>query len=139
MTFQVVVDDPLDVSITDITNTATVSTVEQPGPFVDSVTATVVRPSVIVEPNNAGYAVSGKTITYTHQVVNTATTSDSFTVTGGSELGWLVELIDPDTGAVIARDADGDGIWDGGVTINTGTLPAGGFVEYDVRVTVPPA
>ncbi len=49
----------------------------------------------------------------------------------------MVELIDPDTGAVVATDTNGDGVWEGGVVVNTGTLPPGGFVEYDVRLTVP--
>ena len=58
LTFQVVVDAPLDVAITDITNTATLTT-DQQGPLQASVTDTVVRPAVIVEPNNAGYAAAG--------------------------------------------------------------------------------
>ncbi len=43
-----------------------------------------------------------------------------------SLLGWKVELLNPTTGSVIATDTNGDGVWDGGVTINTGTLTPGG-------------
>ena len=40
--------------------------------------------------------------------------------------GWKVELLNPVTGSVIATDTNGDGVWDGDVTINTGTLAPGG-------------
>lgn len=137
VTFQVDVQDPLALGVTQIVNVVSVATVEQPGPFTDSVTDNVVRPSVVVEPNNAGYLLAGASRIYSHNVVNTSTISDSYAITGGSELGWPVQLLDPGTGAVIAEDQNGDGVWDGGVTVNTGTLPPGGFVEYLVRVTAP--
>ncbi len=54
-----------------------------------------------------------------------------------SKLGWVVQLIDPGTGAVIARDADGNGVWDSGVVVNTGTLAPGATIQYRLKVTVP--
>src|SRR5688572_31636250 len=48
--------------------------------------------------------------------------------------GWRLELIDPDTGVVLATDLTGDGIWDvGGPTFSTGSLAAGATVSYRVR------
>ncbi len=137
ITFQVAVQDPLDPSITQIVNTATVTTDQLSGGTNASATDDVVRPAVVVEPNNAGYATEGTAITYSHVVVNEGGAADSFAITGGSELGWPVELVDPDTGAAIAVDADGNGVWDDGA-VNTGSLAPGGSVEYLVRVAVPP-
>ena len=80
-----------------------------------SVTDTIVRPGVIVEYNNAGFATADSTLLYHHVIVNTGNRPDSFTITPTSELGWRVDLIDPNTGAILATDANGDGVWDGGV------------------------
>ena len=134
VTFQVDVDDPL--AVTEITNTATLNT-DQEGPINASVTDPTLRLGVTVEPNNAGFAVPGGSVTYTHVVTNTGQDPDSYDLTLVSELGYTVELIDPDSGAVIATDTNGDGVWDGGVMINTGTLNAGETAEYRVRVNVP--
>ncbi len=92
--------------------------------------------AVTVEPNNAGFAIAGGTVTYTHEVVNTGPNSDSYELTPTSELGWQVELIDPTTGGVIAVDANGDGSWDGG-GVNTGSLAPGESARYRLRVSVP--
>ena len=53
------------------------------------------------------------------------------------DLGWTVELLDPVTLGVIARDTNADGTWDGLVP-NTGTLQPGSYREYLLRVSVPP-
>ncbi len=137
VTFQVVVDDPLAGGITQIVNSATLSTTQQPGPFNASVTDAVVRAGVVIEYDNAGFERLGQTVTYDHIVQNTGEGNDSYAITMTSTLGWVVELIDPGTGAVIARDADGNGVWDSGVTVNTGTLAPGATIEYRLRVTVP--
>ena len=137
VTFEVTVDPEIDPAITQITNTATLST-DQEGPFDSSVTDEVVRTGVVVEYDNAGFGPLGGKVTYYHDVVNTGLSDDSYAITLDSELDWLVELIDPSTGAVIATDSAGDGnsLWDGGVTINTGTLAPGESAEYVIRVTV---
>ncbi|MCP4663910.1 MAG: hypothetical protein GY856_51660, partial [bacterium] len=138
VTFQVQVDPDLAPAIIQIVNNAGAATVEQPGPFNASATDDVIRLAVNVEPNNAGFAVAGDTVTYTHEVVNTGDETDSYNLTVQSELGWTIELIDPGTGVVLATDTDGDGVWDGGVTINTGSLDPGESESYRVRVNVPP-
>ncbi len=143
VTLQVMVDDPLATAVTNIVNTATVVT-DQEGPLSDQTTDPVVRPAVVVEYNNADFTTEGTTVSYTHEVVNdcdplliVGCIADSYWLTLTSDQGWTVDLIDPDTGGIIARDTNGDGVWDGGVTINTGTLAPGERVEYRVRVTVP--
>lgn len=137
VTFQVVVDDPLAAGITQIANTATLTTTQQPGAFVASVTDAVVRAGVVIEYDNAGFERPGQTITYDHVVQNTGEGNDSYAITMTSKLGWVVQLIDPGTGAVIANDADGNGTWDSGVTVNTGTLAPGATIQYRLKVTVP--
>ena len=137
VTFQVVVDPDLTPATTQITNTATVDT-DQELPLQASVTDNVIFLDVDVEPNNAGFAEAGGTVTYSHEVVNTGPRADSYDITLATELGFPVELIDPDTGAVIAADLNGDGVFDGGATVNTGSLAPGEGVDYRVRVTVPP-
>ncbi|HEX9731032.1 MAG TPA: C25 family cysteine peptidase, partial [Thermoanaerobaculia bacterium] len=136
VTFQVTVDDPLAPAISQIDNTATLNT-DQQGPFMASATDDVVRLGVTVEPNNAGFTVAGGSVTYTHFVTNVGEAPDSYALTLISELGYAVELLDPDTGAVIAVDSNGDGVWDGGQLVNTGTLAVGESVEYRLRVNVP--
>ena len=135
-TFQVLVNDPLAGGITQITNTATLDT-DQVAPLQASVTEDVVELGVVVEYDNAGFDLPGATVVYFHEVVNTGSTDDSYHITFTSELDWLVELVDPNTGAVIARDADGDDQWDNGVAINTGTLVPGEAEQYEIRVTIP--
>ncbi|MEM7349846.1 MAG: hypothetical protein AAF657_03505, partial [Acidobacteriota bacterium] len=147
-TFQVVVDDPLAPAVTQIVNNATLNT-DQQGPFNAGVTDTVVRLGVTVEPNNGNFvvfdAVNPQTRTYSHVVTNTGGVDDSYEITALSELGalnpgagWTVELIDPDTGVVLAVDTDfTDATWDGGAMINTGTLMPGESIAYDLRITVP--
>ena len=75
----------------------------------------------------------------TQGVRNQGSTSDSFTVQLSSEIPstWRLELIDPATGNVIATDTNGDGVWDGGVSISTGPLAVGATKLYTVRATVP--
>ncbi len=136
VTFQLRVDPDLAPGITQIANVATLDT-DQEVPENASVTDDVIRLDVTVEPNNAGFAVPGGSVTYTHVVTNTGLAADSYDLTLMSELGYTVELIDPTTGVVIATDSDGDGVWDGGVTVNTGSLAPGAFMEYRVRVHVP--
>ncbi|MEM7583364.1 MAG: C25 family cysteine peptidase [Acidobacteriota bacterium] len=148
VTFQVIVDDPLAPGITQIVNNATFTT-DQQGPFNAGVTDDVIRLGVTVEPNNGNFvvfdAVSDQTRTYSHVVTNAGVADDSYGITAFSELGalnptdgWVVELIDPSTGAVIATDTDfNDSTWDGGMTVNTGTLMSGESIAYDIRVTVP--
>ncbi len=135
VTFQVTVD--ADPSEAQIVNTAAASTVENPSQIDATATDDVVRVGVLVEPNNAGYGVPGTSLTYSHTVVNTGGRVDSFDITPVTGLGWPVELIDPATGAVLAQDLDADGVWDNGVTINTGSVPPGVSVPYDLRVTIP--
>ncbi len=148
VTFDVVLDPDLAPAITQIQNTATITT-DQEGPLDASVTDDVIRLGVVVEYNNAGFvefdAVSASTVTYAHEVINSGLVNDSYQVTAFSELGfanpaagWVVELIDPDSGATIATDTDfTDGTWDGGITVNTGSLAPGALIEYEIRVTVP--
>ncbi len=138
VTFQVVVVDPLAPAITQIVNTATLNT-DQQGPFNASATDDVIRLAVTVEPNNAGVIVetgADQKITYNHVVTNTGQAADSYALTVDSQLGRLVELIDPATGSVIATDLTGDGTWDTGGPVNTGTLSPGESVSYRVRVTL---
>ena len=137
VSFQVLVDDPLAGGITEITNAATLSTTEQPGPFEATVTDDVVRAGVVIEYDNAGFDLPGRTLSYAHVVQNTGEGDDSFGITLSSRAGWAVELVDPASGAVIAADAGGDGVWDGGVTVNTGTLAPGASREYQLRVAIP--
>ncbi|MCP5016063.1 MAG: DUF11 domain-containing protein, partial [Ketobacter sp.] len=136
VTYQLQVDPDIGAGITQIVNVATLDT-DQEVPENASVTDDVIRLDVTVEPNNAGFAVAGGTVTYTHTVTNTGQAADSYNLTLTSELGYTVELIDPTTGTVIATDSDGDGVWDGGVTVNTGSLNPGESAEYRVRVNVP--
>ncbi len=139
ITYQVLVNDPLAGGITDITNTATVTTNES-GSVNDSVVDPVVRPEVSVEPNSAGTVPasgSSQTIIFDHSVTNSGDTTDSYALSITSQNGWVVELIDPATLVVIATDSNGDGIWDGGATPNTGSLTAGSSANFQVRVTVP--
>ncbi|MCP3957629.1 MAG: DUF11 domain-containing protein [bacterium] len=148
VTFQVQVDPNLAPAITQIVNDATLNT-DQEGPLNASVTDNVIRLGVTVEPNNGNFvvfdAVNPQTRTYGHVVTNTGQADDSYEITALSELGfanpgggWIVELIDPDTGTVIATDTDfSDATWDGMQAVNTGTLMAGESIFYDVRVTVP--
>jgi uncharacterized repeat protein (TIGR01451 family) len=127
-----------------ITNTAS-----GPGGTTASVTDTVRRAGVVLEYDNAAFAMynatTATTVSYRHVVCNTGANPDSYDLTASSEQGWRVDLIDPATGATIATDSNGDGIWDGSVTINTGTLaastsginPCSDPKEYLFRVTVP--
>ena len=94
VTFEVTVDPDIAPAITQITNTATLTT-DQEGPFDSSVTDDVVRAGVVVEYDNAGFGPLGGTVTYAHDVVNTGLVDDSYGITLDSELDWLVELIDP--------------------------------------------
>lgn len=147
-TFQVQVDPDLAFAINQITNTATLDTDQEPA-LMASVTDNIVRLAVTVEPNNGNFVVfdaaNPQTRTYSHVVTNTGVADDSYEITAFSELGfanpadgWVVELIDPDTGVVIATDSDfTDGTWNGGVAVNTGTLSSGESIAYDLRVTVP--
>ena len=139
VTFQVTVNNPLPGAVTTINNTAVADSTQSPTDVSASTVDSVVRPRVRVEPNNAGFAAPGTTILFSQNVTNLGTTTDSFTLTLASELAnWKVELLDPDTGAVIATDTDGDGVWDGGVSISTGPLAVNESKPYTVRVTVPP-
>lgn len=148
ITFDLQVDPSLASSISQITNTATLNT-DTDGPFTASVTDDVVRPAVTVEPNNGNFvvydAVNPRTRTYSHVITNSGDSTDSYTISALSSqglanpgAGWKIELIDPATGIVIATDTDfTDGTWDGGQTVNTGSMGAGAMFSYDVRVTVP--
>ncbi len=143
VTFQVTVNDPLSLAVTQISNTAGVTTTQQPSRRTATATDNVSQPGVTVEPNNAGFAavpptVFGTPILFTQGVTNRGTGSDSFTVTLDSELAnWKLELLDPATGAVLATDTNGDGVWDGGITVSTGSLAAGATRNYIIRATVP--
>ncbi|MDX1431229.1 MAG: C25 family cysteine peptidase [Gammaproteobacteria bacterium] len=139
VTFQATVSDPLAAGITSITNTATASSNETPGGVSGSVTDTVIRPVVDVEPNAAGTVLasgSTQTIGFLHTVVNTGNLTNSYTLRAFSSQGWQVELVNPLTLTAIATDSNGDGVWNG-ATPNTGSIAAGGFKVYLVRVTVP--
>jgi len=136
VTFQVEVDDPLAGGITDIVNTATLDT-STLGPYEASVTDAVVRAGVVIEYDNAGFGFADETVSYAHVVENTGEGDDSYAITLAPKLGWPTQLIQPSSGAVIAADANGDGVWDGGVEVNTGTLPPGGSIQYELRVAIP--
>jgi uncharacterized repeat protein (TIGR01451 family) len=135
--YAVTVDYPLSPSITAITNTATVTTTQNPTPNSASVTDNLVALSVDFEPNNAVFALRGTAQTFTHDLVNTGALNDSYNLTFSNDRGWPVELLDDATGAVIAADLNGDGAWDCGCTVNTGTVLPGGSVTYRLRVSVP--
>ena len=134
--YAVTVDSPLAASITSVTNTATATT-SLNGPLSASVTDNVVRLSVDLEPNNAVFVLRGTSQVFTHDLVNTGALSDSYNLTMTNDRGWPVELLDDATGAVIAADLNGDGNWDCGCTINTGTVNPGASVTYRLRVSVP--
>ena len=141
ITYQVTVNDPLAGGITDITNTASVTTNES-GAVNDSVIDPVIRPRASVEPNGAASVpVSGaaQTVTFDHTVTNSGDNTDSFAMTAISQNGWKIELIDPATGVVLATDSNGDGTWDGGALPNTGTLTVGASRNYRLRVEIPAA
>lgn len=135
VTFQVTVN--LNAPVGTLTNTAEGDSNEET-PVQDPASDTIVIPGVSVEPNGAGFTAPGTTITFTHEVVNRGTAVDSFNVTLAQQNGWKVELIEPTSGGIIATDTNGDGVWDGGVTINTGALAPGAGTTYRVRITVPP-
>ncbi len=136
VTFQVVVDDPLSGAITQITNNARLTT-DTFGPADASVTDDVVLVGVVTEYDNAGFGEAGEIVVYAHEVTNTGNGADSFDITVVGREGWAVELVDPTSGAVIATDSNADGVWDGGETINTGSLAPGESLEYELRVTIP--
>ena len=137
VTFDVVVDPTLEpTAIPQIINIATLDT-DQEAPLHASATDQTVKVGVVVEYDNAGFDLEGETVVYSHEVVNTGSANDSFDITLEVEEGWDVELIDPSTGSVIATDLDGNGIWDGSVTINTGTLAPGESAPYEIRITIP--
>ena len=137
-TYQAVVDNPISAGIASIANTATVTSFQQPTQRSATATDVVARLSVDVEHDNAGYASPGGTYTFAHAVTNLGALDDSYDMTATSLLGWKIELLNPLTGSVIAIDATGDGSWDSGATINTGTLAPGGTRQYFLRVTALP-
>lgn len=137
VTFQVVVNASPPLGLTEIVNTASVSTTQNPGPAAATARDTLVRPAVDVDPNNAGYANAGTTINFTHFVKNTGNQTDSYTLTVTGERGWRVDLIDPNTGVVLATDTNADGTWDVGSPPSTGSLAPGASKEYRLRVWVP--
>lgn len=137
LTFQVTVNNPLAPGVTQIANTATLTTTQQPTPRSATATDNVFRPGVSVEPNNAGFVTPGGAITFQHTVTNTGSATDNYTLTLTSQRGYTVELIDPITGMVVATDSNGDGVWDGGITVKTGSLASGATKNYLVRVSVP--
>jgi len=137
VTFQVTVNSPLAGAIANVANTANLTA---PSTGSASVSDPVVRPSVAVQYDNATFveqSASDTTVLFRHNVTNTGNAADSYNLTGLSELGWRLELLDPATGQVFAADSNGDGVWDGGVTVNTGTLTPGQSASYTLRLTVP--
>ena len=149
--FQVTVDDPLDPAPSDIDNTAT-STSDSTGNVSDQLLDPIVRPDVSVEPNSAIELVeepndgnttldSAEQVVFYHAVINDGDTADSYDITAFSEQGYVIELIDPSSGLVLATDSDGNGVWDpeppGGAAPNTGSLSPGESVDYQLRITVP--
>jgi uncharacterized repeat protein (TIGR01451 family) len=137
--YQVTVDNPLSAAINSITNTGTALTGPNPTPRSASVTDDVLRLSVDLEPNNTVFALRGTAQTFTHDLVNTGSLADSYDLTFRNDRGWPVELLDDSTGAVIAADSNGDGTWDCGCNINTGTVAPGASLTYRLRVAVPGA
>jgi uncharacterized repeat protein (TIGR01451 family) len=136
-TYQAVVADPPPGGQSSVVNTATASSTQNPAPLTATATTPLVVPRVDVEPNNAGYANPGTTITFTHDVRNIGNQDDAYALTVTGERGWRVDLMDPDTGVVIASDTNADGVWDAGTPPSTGTLAPGASKEYQVRVWVP--
>ncbi len=136
-TYKVRVDNPLAAGTNQIDNTARIYTTAYPAGFAATASDVVRRPAVDVDPNNAGYASTGQTITFTQVVKNTSSIADAYALTVTGERGWRVDLIDPDTGVVIASDTNSDGTWDAGSPPSTGTLAPGASKEYQVRVWVP--
>ncbi len=148
ITYDLEVDPNISSGISTITNTATLNS-DSSGPYTASNTDQLRRPAVTVEPNNANFVVydaaNPQTRTYSHGITNNGDLTDSFDLSAMSMqgaanpgAGWMVELIDPATGAVIATDTDfTDGTWDGGTNVNTGSLASGETANYEIRVTVP--
>ena len=136
-TYQVTVNDNPPPSNNEIVNTGTLTTSLFPLGVTATATDLLLRVGVRVEPNNAGFTLPNTVVVYNHDVTNTGSQTDSFRLTLTGELGWILELVDPLTGGLIARNSDGVGGWDGGVTVNTGTLASGASQRYQVRVTVP--
>ena len=140
LSFDVDVVDPIPGGVTDITNTAELVT---PG-LTASVTDTVIRPAVEVEPNGSGYVLENlvfpntRTIRFFHKVTNEGDVTDSFDLVVGRDQDALaVSLIDPATELVISTDDEGDGIWDSGdLSPNTGSLAPGGSSDYVLEATV---
>jgi hypothetical protein len=139
LTYQAVVDANPSPSLAAIVNTATVSTAQNPTPRSRTISDALRNPRVDVEPNNAGYASAGQPIVFTHAVRNGGNQADSYAlvVLGEAARPWPVDLIDPDTGVVIATDNTGAGTWDSGTPPNTGSLAPGAAKEYQLRVWVP--
>ena len=145
VTFQVTVDDPLDPLVTQVSNTATVTSNETVVGESDNVLDSVIRPDVSVEPNSAielveegdnGVLDSDHQVVFYHSVSNDGDVVDSYDLTAFSEQGYTIELLDADTGTVLATDTNGDGVWDG-ATPNTGSVAVGASTHYQLRVTVP--
>jgi uncharacterized repeat protein (TIGR01451 family) len=138
VTYRVTVDANPPAGLDEIRNDVTVTTTQNPTSAGTILRTPLVRAAVDVEPNNAGYASAGTTISFTHTVANRGNEGDAYALTVIGERGWRVDLVDPDTGVVIASDTNSDGTWDAGtLQPSTGSLAPGASKEYQVRVWVP--
>ena len=131
VTYQVTVDANPPSGLNEIRNDVTVTTTQNPTSAGTTLRTPLVRAAVDVEPNNAGYASAGTTINFTHTVTNRGNQNDAYALTVTGEWPWRVDLVDPDTGVVIASDTNSDGTWDAGTLLpSTGSLAPGASKEY---------
>jgi Peptidase family C25 len=140
LTYSVAVSSSPSPALTQILNTASVNTTQQTTVLSASASNPLVLAGVTIDPDNSGFvktSAADQTITFYHHVTNTGTASDSFNLTLRNEAGWRVELIDPASGGVIATDTNGDGVWDAGAIVNTGSMAPNAVKNYLVRLRVP--
>lgn len=55
----------------------------------------LVSPGLVISPDNMAYADPGATLTYTHQLTNTAATADTITLTVSSSAGFSAQVMPP--------------------------------------------
>ncbi|GAB4203169.1 MAG: NEW3 domain-containing protein [Roseiflexaceae bacterium] len=102
---------------TDVTLTATAQTIQGPASASAIARARLGPPiAVVITPDRSGPGVPGSTVQYTHYITNTGFSTEAFTVTAISALGW--ETFVPASQVVLGPDQ--------GTTITVSlTIPAG--------------